>query len=592
MAGRDPIGEEILAVVSEWSSYGQQSASRVGNAYPIYSLTRSAVIDHTVEDFPNPGYIFLVNRGELTGWDYVLIRPDLNKRYKHQNQRECYFIARGTPTVLEGPGDGRFAVLLDLPNFDPTAASNLIRHPEQNATPAFFARNAQQRIFGPLRRVQVSRDSYESLEAIQFQADLTHKYGVSFDSEVERQTGWRGIGGAIAAGRAGMEIMTTDVVGMLVPTTFEKGMAPMPKGKAGRVVRANPIGIHIMKGSKAQDAAWEYVAFQSGPEAAKLMLEAPAAGLLARHHHLDAVALEKSYGSLIDGVIEHLLHAAEEKCDALHRRPCRTHDGFLLRPTRWQLRGRKRESGGGGRCPEFREHAAEGPREPAQQECNAEASRARQHLGEKPARGLLRRRALVLDADAGEIDEMHIVHAAWAGGHAGEAGEAAVDMVADRRGHRALLEHLLHQIDAAARRIALVPEKHIGRTGGGAEAAMYATPEHGVGPGDGRILELLVGEIGVHGRLDPWIHAARIENAGRIEGCFQSAGQRCERRLERLEHIDARAGRALGADQRGMASIFGDGAADLDRACVGGGGRLEPDQAPRPVISNAEVEGA
>jgi multiple sugar transport system substrate-binding protein len=74
-------------------------------------------------------------------------------------------------------------------------------------------------------------DTPDSLEAIQLQADLTHKYGVSFDAEVEKQTGWRGIGGAIAAGRAGMEIMTTDVVGMLVPTTFEKGMAPMPKGR-------------------------------------------------------------------------------------------------------------------------------------------------------------------------------------------------------------------------------------------------------------------------------------------------------------------------------------------------------------------------
>ena len=111
----------------------------------------------------------------------------------------------------------------------------------------------------------------------------------------------------------------------------------------------------------------------------------------------------------------------------------------------------------------------------------------------------LRRRALVLDADAGEVDEMHVVDAARAGGHAGEAGEAAVDVIADRRGHLALLEHLLDQIDAAARGIALVAEQHIGRAGGGAEAAMDAAPQHGVGAGDGRVLELLVGEIGVHG---------------------------------------------------------------------------------------------
>jgi len=116
-------------------------------------------------------------------------------------------------------------------------------------------------------------DTADALEAIQFQADMTHKYGVSFDADVMKQTGWRGSGGAISAGRAGMEIMTTDVVGMLVPTTFDKGMAPIPKGRAGRVVRANPIGVHLMKASKTPDAAWEYMAFQSSAEAAKVMLE-------------------------------------------------------------------------------------------------------------------------------------------------------------------------------------------------------------------------------------------------------------------------------------------------------------------------------
>lgn len=116
-------------------------------------------------------------------------------------------------------------------------------------------------------------DKAESLEAIQFQGDLTHKYGVSFDETVRKQNNWRGIGGAISAGRAGMEVMTTDVVGMLVPAEFEKGMAPMPKGRAGRVVRAVPLGLHIMKGSKHPDASWEYAAFQSGSEGAQVMVE-------------------------------------------------------------------------------------------------------------------------------------------------------------------------------------------------------------------------------------------------------------------------------------------------------------------------------
>ena len=120
---------------------------------------------------------------------------------------------------------------------------------------------------------EIALETPDALNAIQFQADLTYKYGVSFDSMVASQTGWRGIGGAISAGRAGIEIMTTDVVGMLVPTTFEKGMAPLPKGKAGRVVRGNPIGAHLMKGGKNPDAAWEYLTFMSGPDGARLMLE-------------------------------------------------------------------------------------------------------------------------------------------------------------------------------------------------------------------------------------------------------------------------------------------------------------------------------
>jgi multiple sugar transport system substrate-binding protein len=115
-------------------------------------------------------------------------------------------------------------------------------------------------------------DSSEALEAIQFQADMSGKYGVSPVKEEEKQLS-RGIGGAISAERGAMEILTTDVVGMIIPTTFAKGMAPMPKGKGGRIVRANPIGVHIMKGSKNPDAAWDYVTFQSGTDSARIMLE-------------------------------------------------------------------------------------------------------------------------------------------------------------------------------------------------------------------------------------------------------------------------------------------------------------------------------
>ena len=53
-----------------------------------------------------------------------------------------------------------------------------------------------------------------------------------------------------------------------------------------------------------------------------------------------------------------------------------------------------------------------------------------------------------------------------------------------------LLQHLLDQIDAAARAIELVAEQHIGRTGCGAEAAMDAGAQDLVGFRDVGIGEL------------------------------------------------------------------------------------------------------
>ena len=87
---------------------------------------------------------------------------------------------------------------------------------------------------------------------------------------------------------------------------------------------------------------------------------------------------------------------------------------------------------------------------------------------------------------AGMVDQMHVVDARRAGRHAGEAGQAAVDMGDDLLvGRPAVLQHVLDQVDAAARAVELVAERHIGRTGRGAEAAMHAfaqdasrTPRH------------------------------------------------------------------------------------------------------------------
>ncbi len=115
-------------------------------------------------------------------------------------------------------------------------------------------------------------DRRESLEAIQFMADLTARYAVSPNAE-EQKILSRPTGGALAMQRAGMEVLTNDVIALFANEPFAKGVAPMPKGRAGRVVRGAAVGLGITKGSKQPDAAWDYAVFQAGPEGEKVMLD-------------------------------------------------------------------------------------------------------------------------------------------------------------------------------------------------------------------------------------------------------------------------------------------------------------------------------
>ncbi len=115
-------------------------------------------------------------------------------------------------------------------------------------------------------------DSKESLEAIQFMGDLTGKYGVSPNAE-EQKILPRSTGGALAIQRAGMEVLTNDVIALFQNEPFPKGVAPMPKGRAGRIIRGAVVGLGIVKDSKLQDQAWDYATFQSGPDGEQIMLQ-------------------------------------------------------------------------------------------------------------------------------------------------------------------------------------------------------------------------------------------------------------------------------------------------------------------------------
>ena len=67
-----------------------------------------------------------------------------------------------------------------------------------------------------------------------------------------------------------------------------------------------------------------------------------------------------------------------------------------------------------------------------------------------------------------------------------------------RRRLLVLLQHLLHQVDAAARAVEFVAKQHVSRAGRGAEAAMHAGAQDLVSLGDIGIGELLRGEFSLH----------------------------------------------------------------------------------------------
>src|SRR3546814_16285640 len=79
-----------------------------------------------------------------------------------------------------------------------------------------------------------------------------------------------------------------------------------------------------------------------------------------------------------------------------------------------------------------------------------------------PYTTLFRSARAFVDIGARMIDEMHGVHAGRAGRHAREARKAPVDVLDDLGGRRALLlQHVLDQVNAAARAIEFVAEKDI-----------------------------------------------------------------------------------------------------------------------------------
>ncbi len=236
---------------------------------------------------------------------------------------------------------------------------------------------------------------------------------------------------------------------------------------------------------------------------AHVMHQRAAAARARRHLHIDAAPRQQADGGVVDLGPQDLLGAAGQQDHAAPalgpgRGGAGTGEvGAAQEPGRRQL-----EHGHELLEPEPAQDAGEGPHQACRPERKTEAVGVGQDGREQGAGETLPEAALagLLDVRAGVIDEVHVVDAAGTGGHAREAGEAAVDVALDLGAGRAVvLEHLLHQVDAAARAVALVAQQHVGGAGGGAEAAVHAAPQDLVDLGDARVLQLLCREARLHG---------------------------------------------------------------------------------------------
>ena len=103
-------------------------------------------------------------------------------------------------------------------------------------------------------------DTDQAAAGIQYLQDLIYK------DKVMAQPVAGGTGDMFENGQAAMEADGS----WLVPTHEAAGLdfdvAPLPKGPAGQATSVNPSGVVAYKGSKAPDAAWEFIKCYTGPE--------------------------------------------------------------------------------------------------------------------------------------------------------------------------------------------------------------------------------------------------------------------------------------------------------------------------------------
>ena len=104
--------------------------------------------------------------------------------------------------------------------------------------------------------------SDQAAAGIQFLQDLIWKDKVMPDAAITDA-----LGDAFEQGQAAMEANGSWLVATHQAAGIDFGIAPLPKGPAGRATSINPTGAVVYKGSKNPDAAWAFVKYLASPAA-------------------------------------------------------------------------------------------------------------------------------------------------------------------------------------------------------------------------------------------------------------------------------------------------------------------------------------
>jgi len=105
-----------------------------------------------------------------------------------------------------------------------------------------------------------------AIEALKFQTDLFVKYNVAPLPDQQE-----GLPGGFLSGKCGMDDcgIRADVPGMK-GLDWEVGIAPVPKGPAGRFCRNGPNAQAIVATTRFPEACWEFVKYMCGPKPGEL----------------------------------------------------------------------------------------------------------------------------------------------------------------------------------------------------------------------------------------------------------------------------------------------------------------------------------